>query len=299
MLDEVSGAREAARVLGPGATLPAIRWLPLSSGSEAMRLLTIDFGMMAEPSGAAGPGYVAYAILERSGDGGQVPKVSWYHDLGRKLDEQKGAPWSPLGAQLLGSEEESGAGGRSLVVEAAPRGSSSATGLLVLEAKGGAWSAARRIAPGGGARLLGLGPEGVVFIADREPAKGVLAGAPAGTFRALVFHGRQNGVFAKEPVVASIPDVVTATETLIATLRRGDKEGAKRLCASPDVVEAMLYFSPGWKGGGRIVRVGPTTLEILYEETDRPSLRLELTYENRAGVLVLSSATGRAAVEGR
>ena len=80
----------------------------------------------------------------------------------------------------------------------------------------------------------------------------------------------------------------------MAAVRRGDKNEARRLCVSPDVVDAMLYFSPGWKGGGRIVQATATTLEIVYEEIERPTLRILFTYQNRAGALLLASATGRA-----
>ena len=96
-----------------------------------------------------------------------------------------------------------------------------------------------------------------------------------------------------------MPEVVTATETLIAAVRRGDKELARRLCVSSDVLEAMLYFSPGWKGGGRVVHATPTALEIVYEEFERPTLRIEFVYQNRAGSLLLSSITGKADEKGK
>src|SRR5881628_1112762 len=105
-LDEATGGREAGRLAGRDAPGPAVRWLVIPTEGAAMRLLTVDFGLIAEPSGSGKPGYVAYGIIER-GEGG-TPKVSWYHDLGRKLPEQGGAAWHPLAARRLGGASGEG-----------------------------------------------------------------------------------------------------------------------------------------------------------------------------------------------
>ena len=283
-LDETAGAREAARLLGlPEAS---VRWyLP---GGGGLRVLTVDLGA-ASGSATGGGGYVAYGIVEAGS--GSAARVSWYHDAGRKVADQGGRAWHPIGIRLLAS----GSDGRALAVEEAVElGASDARGVLVLEQKGGEWTATRRLAPGADARLVGVGPGGAVFIAGRDAPKGVLSGAPPSLFRALVLYDRTPSGFAAEPTSAAVPDVVTATETLLSVLRRGDKDEARRLCASPDVLDAMLYFSPSWKGGGRVVQATPTTLEIVYEEIERPTLRITFTYQSRGGSLQLASVTGRA-----
>lgn len=286
-LDEPSGSREAARLIGlPDST---VHWYVLP-GSVGLRVLTVDLGAAASTPSAGGSGYVAYGIVEAGS--GSAAKVSWYHDAGRKLAEQGGRAWHPVAVRSLaagGSEE------RALAVEAATEaGSSDARGVLLLEQKGGEWTATRRLAPAGDARLIGVGTRGAVFVAAREPPKGVLSGAPSSLFRSLVFYERTAAGFAPEPAAAPLTDVVTATEAVLAALRRGDKDEARRLCASQDVIDQMLYFSPGWKGGGRVVQATPTTLEVAYEEIERPALRLTFTYQNRGGALLLVSVTGRA-----
>jgi hypothetical protein len=95
-------------------------------------------------------------------------------------------------------------------------------------------------------------------------------------------------------VAAAIPEVVSAAEGILASLRRGDKEGAARQCVSSDVVDQLLYFTPGWKGTGKVIRAGARELEFVYTEADRPTLRITMNFQNRAGVLLLASATGRA-----
>jgi len=288
-LDESAGGREAARLLG--LPEPSVRWNVLPGGG-GLRVLIVDLGRAATGTGGGGSGigYVAYGIVEAGS--GSAAKVSWYHDAGRKLAEQGGRAWHPVAVRAVGA---GGSEGRALAVEeATDPAAPDARGVLVLEQKGGEWAATRRLAPAGDARLIGVGPQGAVFIAGREAPKGVLSGAPPSLFRSLVFFERTADGFAPEPAAAPLADVVTATETLLAALRRGDKDEARRLCASPDVLEQMLYFSPGWKGGGRVVQATPTTLECVYEEIERPALRLVLTYQNRGGVLILASATGRA-----
>lgn len=287
-LDDASGAREASRLLGLPET--AVRWYVLPGAGGGLRVLTVDLGAAAAgPSGDSRSGYVAYGIVEAGS--GSAARVSWYHDAGRKLAEQGGRAWHPVGIHAL----TSGGEGKVLAVEAAAEaGASEARGVLVLEQKGGEWTATRRLSAGGEARLIAVGAGGAVFLGAGAAPKGVLSGAPASTFRALVFYDRTAGGFAADPIAAAIPDVVTATETLLAVVRRGDKDGARRLCTSADVLDAMLYFSPGWKGGGRVVQATPTTLEIVYEEIERPTLRVTFTYQNRGGVLLLASVTGRA-----
>lgn len=285
-LDEAAGSHEAARILG--LLEASVRWYVLPGGG-GLRVLTVDLGAAAGSQGG-GSGYVAYGIVEAGQ--GSAAKVSWYHDAGRKLAEQGGRAWHPIGMHALGSGVSEG---RALAVEEATEaGSADARGVLVLEQKGGEWAATRRLAPAGEARLIGVGPQGAAFVAPRPAPKGVFSGASPSLFRAIMFFERTSSGFAPEPAAAALPDVVTATETVVATLRRGDKDEARRLCVSPDVVDQMLYFSPGWKGGGRVVQATPTTLEVAYEEIERPALRLVFTYQNRGGALVLASVTGRA-----
>src|SRR5262245_25817128 len=157
-LDEASGAREAARLLG----LPesSVRWF-VPGGGGGLRVLTVDLG--AASSAAAGSGYVAYGIVEA---GSGSAKASWYHDAGRKLTEQGGVAWHPVGVRALAG---GGGGASALAVGEAAQPGADARGVLVLEQKGGEWAATRRLAPAGEARLIGVGPAGAVFLAGRQP----------------------------------------------------------------------------------------------------------------------------------
>ena len=129
---------------------------------------------------------------------------------------------------------------------------------------------------------------------ERPPPKGVLTGAPANLFRSLILYERTGEGFSADPVTAPVQDVVTITEAILAALRRHDKSEASRMALSPDVIDQMLYFTPDWSGGGRIVKAGPRSLEFVYEERERPTLRIELAFKNDDGVLKLASATGHA-----
>lgn len=287
-LDPDGAAREAARLLGAEASGAAIRWFRLDQDSTPMRLLTVDFVGSADAAPATSS-YTAYAVVERTRSGD--PGVSWYHDVGRRVGEQGGLPWHPVGARSL----PAAAGGpATILVEASTVGTGPAAGLIVLDRRGGDWQAARRISPPAGASLVGAGPLGAVFVADRVRPAGVLTGAPAGSSRSLILYDRGVDGFAAEPMMAPVEDVISAAEALIAALKRGDKEAAARMCVSPDVVEQMLYFTPDWTGGGRIVKAGRSSLEIVYEERERPSLRLELSFRYEGGALKLASAAGRA-----
>lgn len=283
-LSEEGAAREAGKLLGSGGGNGTIHWWALDAGEAPLRLLTLDF------KGQGSKGYTAYAVIERGRTGD--PSVSWYHDLGRKIAEQGGVWWHPLSARLLPGTP--GGGPSTLLVEASSGSTGPVAGLLVFERRGDDWQASRRIAPPPGARFLGAGPLGAVFVTDRPPPKGVLSGAPAGLFQSLILYERSADGFAADSVTAPLQDVVTITEAILAALRRHDKSEASRMAVSPDVIEQMLYFTPDWSGGGRIVKAGPRSLEIVYEERERPSLRIELAFKNEDGVLKLASATGHA-----
>jgi hypothetical protein len=293
-LDGPSGSREVARGLGPGGDRARIGWIDPTGGRGGLRLLTLDLGEFLEGDAAAA-GYVAYAIVQKA-PGGE-PALSWYHDSGRKLAEQEGASWHPRSAILLGGAGPD-AGVKTLVVEESTGSGAGVEGLLVFDEREGVWRASGRIAPPAGARLAALGESGALFLAGREPSKGVLTGAPPGLFRALLWYERAEGAFASQPVAAPLPEAVTAAELLIKAVRTGDRDEARRRCVSPDVLEAMLYFSPEWKGGGRVVKADALSVEFVYEERDRPTLRILLKFENRSGALLLASATGRAEKDG-
>ena len=293
-IDGPSGAREAVRLLGAGGDRARITWIDPSGGRESLRLLSLDLGAFLEADAAAA-GYVAYAIVQKAPGGG--PALSWYHDGGRKLAEQEGASWHPRSAILLGGGGPD-AGVRTLVVEESTGSGARVEGLLVFDERAGTWLASRRIAPPAGARLAALGESGAFFLTGREPSKGVLTGAPPELFRALLWYERAAGEFATHPVAAPLPEAVTAAELLIKAVRTGDRDEARKRCVSPDVLEAMLYFSPEWKGGGRVVKADALSVEFVYEERDRPTLRILFTFENRSGALLLVSATGRAEKSG-
>lgn len=298
-LSEAVASREAIQLLGVEAAPPAVLWSQFHDPGHGTSLLAIDFsGSSWKPLLNAGS-YVLYAIVEElPGSSSKRPAsaVAWYHDCGRKLTEQGGEPWHPRSALALGG----GAGQerRSIVVSESQRPGAPPSGLLVFDSEqGGGWSASRRISPASaglaGAHLVAVGEGGGVFFVPREPPKGVLTGAPADLFRSAVLFERRAGAFADEPVIAPLPDPVTAAEALLASVRRGDKQAAAGLCRSPDVLESMLYFSPGWTGGGRIVGVSGLKVEFQYAEQGRPPLRIEFAFTNDAGRLLLSAVTGR------
>lgn len=288
-LDAPAAVAEIARRIGPAVAPQSITWHAAVGGEGPMRLVTIDFAS-AVASGAGPKGYVAYAVIERSGKG--EPSITWYHDTGKKVAEQAGAVWHPVALTVLDPGGTSRSAALAIHEAGAPAGPP--LGVLILSKQGGAWSAARRLAPGAGAELIAVGPAGAVFTMPRTQAAGVLTGAPASLFRSLAWYPRTDGAFANDPVLAAIPDPVTAAEGLIAALRASDLARAKSLCAAPEAIEAMQYFSPTWTGGGRIVRADARTVEFVYEERERPTLRIELAFENRSGVLLLANATGRA-----
>ena len=297
-LDPARARSEVAHLLAVEGPAPEIGWWPLEDPQGSMRLLTVDFSAAAAGSAESSRGYVAYAVAALSsppGEAGAPASVHWYHDTGRKMEEQGGSAWHPVGATLLGAPSGAGAGPSIAIMEAVHPGAAPC-GLLLLERQNRQWVAARRIAAVAGrsdARLIGVGPEGAVFLAGGEPSRGVLSGAPREIFRALFYFERRAGSFADQPATAVLPDVVTAAEALIAAVKRGDKPGAAKLCKSPDVLEAMLYFSPEWKGGGRILAADAGRVEFVYEERGRPTLRIEFRFESSAGSLLLSSVTGR------
>jgi len=300
-LGEETVAQEVRRALGGGtAPAAAVLWRALTSGATNARLLTVEVPRTAAPT-EPGPGvWVSYAIVEEASHASSkapTAAVAWYHDPGRHLEEQGGEAWHPVAATLLGGSGGA-AGGPTIAVLEAAKSAGEARGVLLFEpAPGGGWTAARRIAAPAGlqdARLIGVGEGGVVLTARREPPKGMISGAPPDLFHALVLFERRSGKILAEPVVSALPDPVSAAEALLAALRRDDREGALRLCRSKDVLESLLYFSPSWKGGGRVVSATDRKLEMVYEEQGRPSLRLELAFVTPGGGgLLLDSATGR------
>lgn len=294
-MHEARVAEEVARLLGPSGVRPLYRRLPrplLHSG-----LLAIDFDGIVGDGAPGSRGYVAYAFVEAPATGdarSQKASVTWYHDLGRRLDEQGGVSWHPSSVVVV--DDPGRASPPALVVLESARPGSETVGLLVFSPAGEGWKLSQRITPGSeirSPRYIGVGSGGAVFTARRGPPKGVLTGAPADLFLASVIYERVGEGFASQPIVAPIPDVVSAAEDLIAAVRSGSKERAVRLCRSPDVLESMLYFSPEWKGGGRVIRASGSTLEFVYEERGRPTLRIEFGFQNASGTLLLASATGR------
>jgi len=283
--------RESARLLGVAPGEDLIGWASPAGATDAIRTLTLDFGEMLGAS--PGPAFVSYGVVDRSA--ASEVRVSWYHDLGKRLSEQGNRGWHPVDVTFISAR--SGAGGRSLLFSEAARPAGPAVGILVLQEREGTWSAGARLAPAADARLVAIGPGGAVFEAPRDPPAGVLSGAPAGMFRSLVVYELTGGLLQTEPLTAPVPDPVSAAEALLESLREGDLEGVRRRCASPDVLGALQYFSPGWKGGGRVVSASRTDLEFVYEERGRPTLRLHFRFVRGAGSLLLESATGRSESE--
>jgi hypothetical protein len=99
--------------------------------------------------------------------------------------------------------------------------------VLVLEQKGATGPRRGGCRAEADARLVGVGPQGAVFLTGREAPKGVLSGAPASLFPLVRLVRAHGDGFAAEPAAAPVADVVTATETVMAALRRGDKDEAR------------------------------------------------------------------------
>jgi hypothetical protein len=286
---------EVGRLLGAPDAGRAVMRFHIPGRPRGWSLLTIDLGEATKGIGAAGRGYVAYAILEEGAKAaakGDQPAVSWYHDTGSKIEAQGGVAWHPVSAFAV----EGGEGTPILAALESAQAGGAVAGALLFARAGEGWRVVQRLAPGSGlqdARFVAAGAGGVVFSARREPAKGVLSGAPPETFRALLFYERAGQGYTDDPSIAPIPDPVSAAENLIGAVRSSDKERAAKLCRSPDVLESMLYFSPEWKVGGRVIKVSGSSVEFTYEERGRPTLRVTFEFKNVAGTLLLASATGR------